>query len=85
MDPYMSSALERLGVAGILVVASYYMLKYFMAQLARKDSRLDDITDRFVTATRDQSKALSDFTAVLDKLTDAVDGFQERRTAQRDG
>lgn len=90
-----SAALERLGTAGILVIASYYMLKYFIGQLARKDQRLDAITDLFVAATREQTAAIRDFiseqslsselmAASLDKLTKAVDSLQERRTAKRE-
>ena len=86
------SAVERLGTAGILVIASYYMLKYFIGQLARKDKRLDDITDLFVAATREQTAAIRDFiaeqklthqlmAASIDKLTVAVDSLQERRAA----
>ncbi len=74
------NAFERLGTAGILVIAGYYLLKYFMGQLAKKDTRLDDITDRFVTATREQSTAIRDFASVLDKLSDSVDGLQRRST-----
>jgi len=84
-------ALERLGTAGILVVASYYMLKYFIGQLAKKDTRQDDLTDRFVAATREQTAAIRDFiatqatmAAAIDKLTIAVNSLQERRTVRRD-
>ncbi len=59
----MSGALERLGVASILVIASYYLLKYFIAQLDKKDLRLNDITDKFVEATRLQTKAIENFIA----------------------
>lgn len=86
---------ERLGTASLLVIASYFMLKYFIVQLAKKDARLDDLTDRFVTATQQQTAAIRDFiaeqqrtqqtmTAAIEKLSLAVDHLQERRAAQRD-
>ena len=95
MSPEVAAILERLGTAGVLVVGSYYMIKYFMGQLARKDTRLDDITDRFVTATREQTAAIRDFISeqqrtqlimatAIDKLTMAVGQLEERRQSQRD-
>ena len=90
----MAAAVERLGVAGILVVASYYLMKYFVAQLEKKDERLNEITDRFVQATSSQTQAIERFvgeqrimqaamTTAIDKLTVAVDHLQERRVVQR--
>lgn len=93
--PSAFGALERLGTAGVLVIAGYYMLKYFIGQLARKDARLEEMTDRFVKATQEQTAAIRDFqadqqrsqqtmAAAIDRLTVAVDRLQERRTAQRE-
>lgn len=69
--------LERLGTAGFMVLGCYWLVKYFMAQLAKKDARIDDITDRSVTAQYQM-------TAALEKLTVAIDHLHERRDAQRD-
>ena len=93
-DPLTSLA-ERLGVAGILVLAATYLLRYFIAQQDKKDGRLDDITDRFIVSTREQTSAIRDFIAeqqrtqqtmasAIDKLTTAVDRLQERRSHLRD-
>lgn len=93
-SPSVGESVERLGVASILVIAAYFLLKYFIAQLDKKDLRLNDITDRFVTATRDQTQAIRDFIAeqqrtqttmatAIDKLTVAVDNLQERRSVPR--
>lgn len=93
-DATVGAAVERLGDASILVVAAYYMLKYFISQLDKKDVRLNDLTDRFVTATRDQTQAIRDFIAeqsrtqqtmstAMDKLTVAVDHLTDRRRTDR--
>jgi predicted membrane protein len=74
-----SAALERLGTVGVLVVASYYMIKYFMGQMARKDERIDKITDLFVAAFREQTVTSERFIAAIDKLAVAVDDLHERR------
>lgn len=86
---------ERLGVTSILVVFAYYLIKYFIGQLDKKDLRLNDLTDRFVLATREQTEAIRGFIAeqqrsqltmstAIDKLTVAVDHLQERRLNQRE-
>jgi len=46
---------ERLGVAAILVLAAAWMVRYFIAQLDKKDQRLTDLTDRFLAATKEHT------------------------------
>lgn len=90
LGPPDGGLVERLGVTSILVVFAYYLIKYFIGQLDKKDLRLNDLTDRFVIATREQTEAIRGFIAeqqrtqltmstAIDKLTVAVDHLQERR------
>lgn len=79
----VAAAVERLGVAAIIVVGSYYLIKYFITQLAAKDKRLDDLTDRFIKATETMTIAVQTVMVSVDKLTVAVDSLHERRTHQR--
>jgi hypothetical protein len=78
-DPAISGAWERLGVAGILVIAGYFLIRYFMSELAKKDTRLSEVTDRFLAATHQQTvvmvqqtTVMVQFTEVLRELRDAV-------------
>ncbi len=87
----MGGAMERLGVAGILVLAGAWLVKYFIAQLALKDARNNDLADRFVSVTEKMTVAIQSnaaeqqrMAAVIDKLAVAVDRLQERRVHQRD-
>lgn len=72
LGPEVSGLWERLGVAGILVVAAVFMLRYFMAELSKKDVRLADLTDRFLKSTEQQTAALTQNTEALRELKDAV-------------
>lgn len=83
LEPMVSGPLERLGVAGILVVAAYFFIRYFMSELAKKDTRIVDITDRFIAAMKDMAdknekqaqlvtRAIADNTAAMNELRDVV-------------
>jgi hypothetical protein len=72
MEPDISGMWERLGVAGIIVVAAYFLLRYFMAQLDKKEGRVSDLTDRFLKATEMQTMALSQSTMALSQSTAAL-------------
>lgn len=52
--------IERLGTAGILVVASIFMLRWMMAQLEKKDKRIEEITAVAVLAAEKNSLVLMD-------------------------
>lgn len=52
MDPASASVLERLGVAGILVVAAYFMLRYFMSQIDKKEKQIEAVTQQFIDVAR---------------------------------
>ena len=71
-DQAVSGVLERLGVASILVIAAVFMLRYFMSQLEKKDTRVSELTDRFLVATREQTSVISQNTDALRELKDAV-------------
>lgn len=79
----VGAAVERLGVAAIVVIACYYLVKYFMGQLDKANVRNDDLSDRFIKATETMTLAVQGFTHALEKLSVAVDNLQERRTHQR--
>src|SRR3954471_18031739 len=71
VDPAMSGAVERLGVAGILVVAGYFLVRYFIAELAKKGTRLTDVTDRFITATQAQTAVISQVNDEMRRVREA--------------
>jgi hypothetical protein len=79
MEPVISGPLERLGVAAILVVAAYYLIKYFMSELSKKDTRNTELTDRFIAAMTQQTglvtKAITDNTSAMNELKEAVRGL----------
>jgi hypothetical protein len=54
-----ADAIERLGVAGILVFAAYFLIRYFMGLLEKKEARLTDVTDRFLKATEEYHQVTS--------------------------
>ncbi len=83
LEPVISGPLERLGTAGILVVAAYYLLKYFISELAKKDQRNTEITDRFIAAIKEMAdkneqqaqlvtRAIADNTSAMNELRDVV-------------
>lgn len=76
LEPVISGPLERLGTAAVIVIAAYYLVKYFIAELAKKDSRIDAVTDRFIAAMATQTEVVTqvivDNTAAMNDLKDAV-------------
>jgi methyl-accepting chemotaxis protein len=77
MEPVVSGAWERLGVAGILVVAGYFLVRYLMAQLDKKDGRLTDVTDRFITATREQTGVIAQVNEEMRRVREAHEKMAE--------
>lgn len=70
--PELSGVWERLGVAGILVVAAFFLLRYFMAQLEKKEIRNLELTDRFMKSTEMMTMALTQSSAALAQSTAAL-------------
>lgn len=42
IDPFNPSLFERMGVTAIVCVAAYYLVKYFMGQIDKKDTQIKD-------------------------------------------
>jgi Mg2+ and Co2+ transporter CorA len=61
-DSRSAEAYERLGVASILVTAAYFLIRYFMGLLEKKEVRLNDVTDRFLAATEAHTETIAEFT-----------------------
>lgn len=71
-----SGSLERLGVAGILVVAAYFLIRYFIGVVAEKDKALAELTkqfitvaERFATATEANTHAMGAMQESIERLT----------------
>lgn len=75
-DPWF----ERLGTVGILVVASYLMLRWLMAQLEKKDQRIEQITSAAALTGKDNQRALIDVLqenfAVQRQVSEALDDLR---------
>lgn len=69
-DPASAAVLERLGVAGILVVAAYFVIRYFMGVVAKKDEALAALTERFISVTER-------FATATEANTRTLEGVQE--------
>jgi len=87
LDPSTSGVWERLGVAGILVVASYFLLRYFIGELARKDDRLNEMGQQFIDTmkefgdlAREAHRQQSETTMALRELKDFIGNNWERRS-----
>lgn len=63
-----ADAIERLGVAGILAVAAYFLIRYFMSIIEKKELRLNDVTDRFLTTTEKHATVVEEFTGEVREL-----------------
>ena len=72
------TAFERLGTAGALAVGAWLMLKYFMAQLSKKDELIErmhrESTDMLVKELKSNAEVKENLTTALRDLTDAVRG-----------
>lgn len=81
LEPVISGPLERLGTAAVIVIAAYYLVKYFIAELAKKDTRNTEITDRFITAMTTQTgivtKVIADNTTAMANNTSAMDDLKD--------
>lgn len=87
----MQGMVERMGVAAVIVVAAYYMNKYFISKLDQKDAYIVDLTRQLIAASRESAQVIADNAAAkiemsgaIRNLTTAVDRLQERRSAPRE-
>lgn len=77
MDPASASIIERLGVAGILVVAAYFLLKYFMSEIAKKDQQLTDQTKQFISTTERFATISERSLTTMENVRESVDGLTD--------
>jgi hypothetical protein len=52
IDPLNPGIVERVGTAGVVVAGAYFIVKYFMAQIEKKDARLDGVQTAYVNAVQ---------------------------------
>lgn len=90
IDPAIDGAWERLGVSGILVLVAFFLVKYFIGQLAAVHSQKDRLTELFIEATRLQSTVIATNSAEMvrsrdshEKLSDAVRELTDAVRARR--
>jgi len=71
-DPFV----ERLGVAGMLVLAAFFMLRYFMGVVEKKDEQINELVKRQQEKLEENSQALIQHIQlgynVQQKTTDAL-------------
>lgn len=72
MDAALSAVLERLGVAGILVVAAYFLIKYFIGVVGKKDEVIATLTERFIQVAERFAVATEANTRTLETVQDAI-------------
>lgn len=60
--PPLDVRIEQLGVAGFLVMAAYFMLKYFMSEIGKKDVQIQ------LLVTQQQAVAKENLTLILTEL-----------------
>jgi isochorismate hydrolase len=53
-DPFV----ERLGVAGLLVMAAFFMLRYFMGVVDKKDQQIKELVENQQESLKDNSDKL---------------------------
>jgi hypothetical protein len=72
VDGSTGGTFERLGVAGILVAAAAYLLRYFIGVIAVKDKELAAQTQQFITMTREFSDVTKDAAHAMEGMKEAV-------------
>jgi hypothetical protein len=58
IEPLPLSMMERMGTVGVVAVGSYYLVKYFMAQLEKKDLQIKEHVDTMKTLHADSIELL---------------------------
>jgi hypothetical protein len=69
----IDGSLERLGVASVLVVAAYFMIRYFISVVAAKDRAISDLTERFIVVTERFATATEANTRTMDAIQESMD------------
>lgn len=73
MDPATAAILERLGVAGILVIAAYFMLRYFMGQMDKKEQQIELMTKQFIDVAKQFATISERSIATQEAVTESID------------
>ena len=77
-DPVnLGGAVERLGVAGLIVLGCVYLVRYLFTLLERKDARLNEMGDRFLAATEEHTRVTEQFIAEQQRVTSTLAGMAE--------
>jgi len=66
------ATVERLGVAAILVVAAYALVRYFMTVVDKKDAQLQAATERFATLVEKATVAMEESVAANRETAQAM-------------
>ncbi len=65
----MGAVTERLGVAGVIVIGSYLLTKYFMGVVKELQQRNNDLSDRFAKVVETMTVAVQNVTSVLQTVS----------------
>lgn len=74
--PFLS--FEKFGVAGLMLAGAWFMLRYFMAELAKKDGQLSDLHSKMLEEIRECAAAKSALASALSELKDEIHDARTR-------
>lgn len=80
IEPFNPNIFERLGTVGIVAVGSYYLVKYFMGQIDKKDARNETLQQAHVDAIKQMHAEQVATNAV--HTTMLVDELRESRSGR---
>lgn len=70
-DPSFFS-FEKFGVAGLMIGGAWFMLRYFMAELAKKDEQLSDLHEKMLEELQQCAASKAALAAALNELKDEI-------------
>jgi hypothetical protein len=63
---------EKFGVAGFLLAGAWFMIRYFMGELAKKDTQIQNNTEVLVDELRSCSESRQQLALALQELKDEI-------------
>jgi len=84
MESVIVDSLKTMGVAGVVVIAACYLVKYFMGQIDKKDTRNESLNREFIAVVKEMADKNADQTSlVIRALTENTSALTELREAVR--